>query len=119
MKKKGNWSPAHGLGGIKATREPVIDLSKLNLWSEQAWENADQIASGIFLGGTSFVIGANGCAKPELGLGIGLGATGLAWLITGFNYMAISGVISTLTGYGICKWLDKGIQIAPELNVKP
>jgi hypothetical protein len=97
MKKRGAWKPCPGLGGIALTSEPVIKLPG----KPDFWQGVEQVGFGLAVGAGPIL--TQPCAQAETGLAIGLGLTGVVWLLTGLNYFAISGVASSLGAYAFCK----------------
>lgn len=100
MKRKGTWRPHRSLGSIKLHSEPILKLPG----STEFWQGVEQVAIGGVLGAGPVLGGPCVTGKGlEAGLAVGLGLTGLFWLLTGANYLAISGVVSALGSYAVCK----------------
>lgn len=120
MKRKGTWAPSRGLGGIPAESKPMIDMTKLG--ASKTMENIGDVIMGMFLGVVPFAAANPNCVhgsgipeRSEIGLAAGLGVTGLYWLITGQNYVGISGAVSTLAAYGICKYVNQKAVVKPQV----
>lgn len=96
---KNCWSPSFGLGGIKAQSKPLFSLPS---WSFDSEMVVLDIAYGAAAGGLPFAA-TPFCSSPEVKLALGLGLTGLFWAFTGRNYFGISGAVTSIGLYALCK----------------
>lgn len=93
------WSPRKGLGGIPTVSKPLISL---DFFRPDVTSAIEQTFFGMLAGGAPF-LSAPLCSNAEQKLAWGLGLTGIVWLFTGMNYFAISGAVTSLGAYALCK----------------
>lgn len=109
------WSPSNGLGGIKVQSKPLFSMPS---WSFDLDPIEDSVYGGM-TGVVPFVLEFPFCKDAEVKLAVGLALTGLFWAFTGRNYFGISGAVTSIGAYAICKLSPAILNVKVEVPPQP